>query len=173
MATTRRTARKTPTRAARAVRAPKAEVPAAKSSAVECKWHFIGFGLAFGYFLTKAGVTDYNRIIDMFTGHDWKLLGAVLLAVAVSAVGIFLLQRNGSPTLQGGIIEWRPSEFRKDRLIGAALFGVGWAMAGACPATALAQVGEGKLMALFTVAGILLGAWAYGYWTGGSDDSNC
>jgi uncharacterized membrane protein YedE/YeeE len=41
------------------------------------------------------------------------------------------------------------------------MFGVGWVLSGGCPAVALAQLGEGQLPALLTVAGILFGAWLY------------
>ena len=175
MATAKRVVRRPSVRRAVKVstRAPRAEAPVPAASFEGKKWHYLLFGLAFGYFITKSGATDYNRILDMFTGHDWKLMCAFLTAAVITALGIFLLQKNGSPTVKGGSINWKIVEFRKDRLIGAALFGVGWVLAGACPATAIAQLGEGKLMAIFTLVGILVGAWGYGYWTGGQDDPGC
>ena len=50
-------------------------------------------------------------------------------------------------------------------LAGALLFGVGWALSGTCPGTALAQIGEGRLVGLYTASGILLGTALY-RWVG-------
>ena len=49
-------------------------------------------------------------------------------------------------------------------VLGAAMFGTGWALTGTCPGTGLAQIGEGKVIALFTVCGMLLGTAAYLRW---------
>ena len=52
-------------------------------------------------------------------------------------------------------------------LWGGLLFGVGWALAGTCPGTALAQIGEGKLAGIVTFAGIVLGAYVQNRWAVG------
>ncbi|HET9868995.1 MAG TPA: DUF6691 family protein, partial [bacterium] len=49
----------------------------------------------------------------------------------------------------------------RKRLIGAFVFGAGWALAGICPGTVFAQLGEGKWSALFALAGLVAGVWAY------------
>ena len=46
-------------------------------------------------------------------------------------------------------------------ILGGVVFGAGWALTGTCPGTGLAQIGEGQTLAVFTVAGMVLGAWAY------------
>jgi uncharacterized membrane protein YedE/YeeE len=84
-----------------------------------------------------------------------------LTAVAVTAVGLFLLRRKGKTTASAASPEWQPLRWDPSRLGGAFLFGAGWALAGTCPGTSLAQIGEGKLVAFATVLGIFAGVWAY------------
>ncbi len=129
-------------------------------------WTFTLFGLSFGYFLSKGRATDYDSILNMFLFREFQLFGLIATAILVTALGIFLLKKKGGKSVAGEKIEWNQVEFRKDRLIGAALFGVGWALSGACPGTAVAQLGEGKISAVFTVVGILVGVWAYRLWMG-------
>jgi uncharacterized membrane protein YedE/YeeE len=135
---------------------------ATKRLRVENKWIYLGFGVLFGYFLSKARATDYDTVLDMFLFKDFQLWGVLLVAIAVTALGLFLLRWNKIPTvLDKKPIQPERHTFQPSRLIGAFLFGVGWAMAGACPATVLAQIGEGKLAAFATMIGILAGVWAY------------
>ncbi len=126
---------------------------------------YLGFGLLFGYLLTKAGLTDNNTILNMFLVfkkdlrdfHPWGVIG---LLVAILTLGVFLLQRfKAKPLVGAEPFAWKPKPFEPALLVGSAVFGIGWALTGACPATAIAQVGEGKIVALATIAGILTGIW--------------
>jgi uncharacterized membrane protein YedE/YeeE len=132
-----------------------------KKSTVESLWPYLGFGVLFGYFLSKSRASDYDTVLDMFLFKDFQLYGVIGMAVAVTALGIFLLRRRKKPTASGEKLDWKSSSFEPNRLIGAFLFGAGWALAGTCPGTSLVQIGEGKLMAFVTVIGILTGVWAY------------
>lgn len=138
---------------------------------------YLGFGVLFGYFLSKAGATDYDTVINMFRPGDvhidkipggfafhldaLRLYGVIGMAIAVIALGLFLLDNSRKPTLSGKRLDWEPLKWDPDRIIGAFIFGAGWALTGACPGTSLAQIGEGKLVAIFTVIGIVAGVWAY------------
>jgi hypothetical protein len=125
---------------------------------------FILFGLLFGYFLSKARATDYDSIVDMFMFKEFQLYGVIGVAILVVAAGLFLTHRFKKPTLSGKALDWEPLKFEPNRLIGAFLFGAGWALAGACPGTVLTQLGEGKVSAIFTVVGIFVGVWAFQKW---------
>ncbi len=138
---------------------------------------YLGFGILFGYFLSKAGATDYDTVINMFRpidvyihktpgGFDFhldslRLYGVIGVAIAVIALGLFLLDNSRRPSMSGNRLDWEPLKWDPDRLIGAFIFGAGWALTGTCPGTSLAQIGEGKLVAIFTVIGIAAGVWAY------------
>lgn len=122
---------------------------------------FLAFGTLFGYFLSKSRATDYDSIVAMFRFREFQLYGVILVAVAVTAFGLFLLRRNGGRTVSGKAADLEALKWDPNRLGGAFLFGAGWALAGTCPGTSLAQIGEGKLVAFATVIGIAAGVWAY------------
>jgi uncharacterized membrane protein YedE/YeeE len=90
-----------------------------------------------------------------------RLYGVLGVAIAVIALGLFLLQRSQKPTLSGKPLDWEPQTWNPDHILGSLVFGAGWALSGVCPGTALAQIGEGKVVAFFTVIGITAGVWAY------------
>jgi uncharacterized membrane protein YedE/YeeE len=135
---------------------------------------YVLFGILFGYFLSKARATDYDTIIDMFMFKEFQLYGVIGVAILVVAAGLFLTHRFKKPTLSGKALDWEPVQFEPTRLIGALLFGAGWALAGTCPGTVLTQLGEGKVFAVFTVGGILVGVWVFQKWQPkAANDSNC
>lgn len=120
------------------------------------------FGTLFGFLLSRARATDYDAIAGMFRLQDLHLMGVIGVAIGVSALGLWLVRRSGAKALNGTAIEMKPKPMKKGMFAAGLIFGVGWALSGACPGTALAQIGEGKMYALFTVAGILAGTWLYG-----------
>ena len=122
---------------------------------------YLGFGALFGYFLSKARATDYDTIVNMFLCRDFQLYGVILTAIAVVMLGLTLMRKKNIPTKSGVSFDDQPLEWDPNRLIGAFIFGAGWALAGTCPGTSLTQIGEGKVMAIFTVIGILAGVWGY------------
>jgi uncharacterized membrane protein YedE/YeeE len=153
------------------VKAVKIEIPvAAPKKDIVKPGVYLGFGVLFGYLIAKAGITDSDNILNMFLVfnkqyRDFHLYGVIGILVLVVTIGVLLLQRTKGKSLLGGKpLEWKPKSFEGERLMGAALFGFGWALSGACPSSAVAQLGEGKIMALFTIAGILVGTWAYRVW---------
>ncbi len=122
---------------------------------------YIFWGMLFGYFLSKSRATDCNTVLDMFLFQDFQLYGVILVAVATVGLGLLGLRFSGRPTLSGAKLDWKKAVWDPQRLTGAFLLGVGWAIAGTCPGTSVVQLGEGKLVAFFTVFGIFLGVWAY------------
>ena len=119
----------------------------------------IGFGAIFGFVLSRAGATSYDAITGMFLLRDLHLVGVIGMAIALSAAGFAVLRRRAVRAYNGEVLALRPKPWQPGLVLGGALFGVGWGLAGTCPGTALAQIGEGHLAGLATFAGILLGAW--------------
>jgi uncharacterized membrane protein YedE/YeeE len=109
-------------------------------------------GLAFGFAFSCMGFTDFVEVHKMFTFQDLRLFLTFCGGVGLSMVGFFVLARGKKGMARS---------IHRGTIIGGVLFGVGWAMTGACPSGALVQLGEGKLIAFATLAGILVGAWAY------------
>lgn len=108
------------------------------------------FGFALGATVSAAGFSDYGEIHRMFTLSDARLALTFAGAIVLAGIGFKLHCGPGS-------MPARP--LRRGTLVGALLFGVGWALCGGCPGAALVMLGEGKLAALVTLAGIVVGAW--------------
>lgn len=124
------------------------------------------FGLLIGFSLHRMGFSDYGEMHKLFTFQDFRLLISVSGAVAIAALGFRLVAR-------GEKIVHKP--LHKGTAPGGILFGVGWALTGACPNVVLIHVGEGKLIAMATVMGIICGVWLFRFlkprffrWTTGS-----
>jgi uncharacterized membrane protein YedE/YeeE len=122
------------------------------------KSRYVLFGLLFGFVLSRGGATSFDAIVGMFRLTDLHLFGVIGMAVLVSAIGFRLFRRGVIHTRSGEQPALTPKPMTRGLVWGGLLFGVGWAIAGTCPGTALAQIGEGHLAGLFTFTGILLGA---------------
>lgn len=108
-------------------------------------------GMSMGFVLSRIGFTSADEVRKMFLFADLRLT----LTFAVAVVLLFVSWR--------WVVRVRasaPSFVGKGPIVGGALFGVGWALCGACPSVALIQLGEGQLGALVTLAGIVVGNWA-------------
>lgn len=110
-------------------------------------------GVVFGFVLSWVGFADFGAVQGMFTFADLRLLLTFVGAVVLSAVAFAALPRARRVA---------PRPFHPGSIPGGLLFGAGWALCGACPSIALVQLGEGRLCALATIAGIALGTWTYG-----------
>jgi uncharacterized membrane protein YedE/YeeE len=120
-------------------------------------WLGILSGAAFGFVIQRVGATDPE---EMALGHlmqDSRIPRFMLLAVIFAAIGLFCLQAAGVgrtvilPLTVGGI------------LVGGVLFGLGWGLAGYCPGTTWAAVGEGRMDAVFALVGGLAGTAAFAH----------
>ena len=116
------------------------------------KWRTAVIGLGLGFALSWMGFADFGEVHKMFTLHDLRLLLTFFAGVALTSVGILLCV--GGQKMQ-------PRPIHKGTIAGGALFGLGWAVTGACPGAALVMVGEGQLAALVTLAGMAVGTVAY------------
>jgi uncharacterized membrane protein YedE/YeeE len=109
-------------------------------------------GLLFGFAFSCMGFTDYGEVHNMFTFHDLRLFLTFCGGVALSMVGFLVLARGKRLPKRS---------IHMGTIPGGMLFGIGWALTGACPSGAVVQIGEGKVMAGLTLIGIAFGSWAY------------
>lgn len=112
-------------------------------------------GIAFGYILYRAGVSSCGCIFDALNLLNLKAVKLMLTAVAVGSLIVYPLAAFGVVEIGGKTL------YVGGVLLGGLIFGVGFAIAGYCPGTALASLGGGRLDALYTIVGGLLGAFAY------------
>ena len=115
------------------------------------------FGLLFGFALNRAGATNPENIINMLRLNDLRLMKAIIFAIGLSAAALF----SG---LAIGFIDPAHISIKTAYigvLIGGALLGIGFAIAGYCPGTGLAAFATGRKDALFFIIGGLCGAFIY------------
>jgi uncharacterized membrane protein YedE/YeeE len=124
-----------------------------------------GFGVAFGLLISWGQFTDPDRIRDMLLLADPYLYLMMFSAMAVGTVGARALKRRRARALLTGeevVLERSRPERR--HVIGAAVFGLGWAVADTCPGPVAAQISQGVWWSVFTIAGIVLGVLGYLRW---------
>ncbi len=125
---------------------------------------FLGFGVLFGALLTRSGATDYDYYAKLFLFTDLQLVWVIGGAVVVGVPGVLLLRRSGARAAVGGLaIDFSQKPIVRGLAAGAVLLGIGWGLTAACPGTVLAMLGQAKLAAVPTIAGILIGTWSYGW----------
>ena len=113
-------------------------------------------GIFFGFFLQKGQVTRYDIIMQQLLLTDFTVLKVILTAILIGMPGIYFLKRRGLARLhpKAGSVG--------STVIGSLIFGVGFALLGYCPGTAVGAVGQGSMDALVGgVTGILAGAALY------------
>ena len=119
-------------------------------------------GVAFGFLISWGQFTDPDRIRDMLLLEDLYLYAMMFSAIAVAGLGIWLLRRRGARALLTGeplsVERTRPE---RRHFVGAAIFGLGWAVADSCPAPIAAQLTQGVWWSLCTIAGIFIGVEVY------------
>lgn len=127
------------------------------------KLTFLGLGALFGLILSRAGATTPDLYARLFLFEDLQLLWVIATAIGVGLIGVQLLKARRARALLGGEeISYKGKPMTRALIPGSLIFGAGWGLSGACPGTALAMLGEGRLTALFVLLGITLGTWFYG-----------
>ncbi len=112
-------------------------------------------GSLLGFSLSRIGFTSWDEVSAMFTFRDLRMFLAFAVGVGL-LTGAFAIVQRRAPR------PWPGRPIHRGTLLGGVIFGLGWAISGACPGVLLAQIGEGRLYALFALAGVALGNWGYG-----------
>lgn len=120
-------------------------------------------GMVFGIVFVKAEIISWFRIQEMFLFQNFHMYGVIGTAVVVGAISVALIKKFHLKTLQKEKVIISPKHFTKGHIIGGLLFGLGWAMTGACPGPLFAQLGLGMGAVGISLLSALLGTWTYGY----------
>jgi uncharacterized protein len=124
---------------------------------------FVLLGLIFGITLAKAEVISWYRIYEMFLFKSFHMYGIIGSAVTLGALVVFLAKKYKWKAFDGQLMVFSPKQMSIPRyLIGGTIFGLGWALAGACPGPLYILVGSGYWSILIVIASALLGTIAYG-----------
>lgn len=123
----------------------------------------VASGALFGFGLSLSTMVQPQVVLSFLRFQDFGLTLVMGGAVAVTLLAYTLAPRWLRGPWLGGRFERHASAWNRDTLIGSALFGVGWGVSGVCPGPAIAGLGTGNLDLLWSVAGILAGAWLHGW----------
>ncbi|HSJ68814.1 MAG TPA: DUF6691 family protein [Anditalea sp.] len=119
-------------------------------------------GILFGIVFVKAEIISWFRIQEMFRLQSFFMYGVIGSAIAVGMISIFLIKKFNIKTISGEPIEIADKEFKKGQIIGGFVFGLGWALTGACPGPLFAQIGSGFTVVIVTLLSAIAGTWVYG-----------
>ncbi len=126
---------------------------------------YLLIGIGFGIVLTKSEVISWFRIQEMFRFQSFHMYGIIGSAVVVAAISIQLIKRMKLKAANGDLISIAPKQWGGGYRywIGGTMFGLGWALLGACPGPIFALVGNGVTVLLVALASALAGTWLYAY----------
>ena len=123
---------------------------------------YLILGVIFGIVFVKAEIISWFRIQEMFRLQSFHMYGVIGSAVVTGIISIQLIKRLNIRTIHGEEIIIPDKVFRKGQVIGGFIFGLGWAITGACPGPLFAQIGSGYTVVLVTLISALAGTWVYG-----------
>lgn len=119
-------------------------------------------GILFGIILVKSEVISWFRIQEMFRLQSFHMYGVIGSAVVVGIISVWLIKKFKVKSLEGEEIRIEPKKFNKGQIYGGLIFGLGWAITGACPGPLFAQIGTGATVVVVTLLSALAGTWVYG-----------
>jgi uncharacterized protein len=119
-------------------------------------------GIFFGIILVKSEVISWFRIQEMFRLQSFHMYGVIGSAVVVGIISVFLIKKFNLKSIEGETIKLEPKKFQKGQIYGGLMFGLGWAITGACPGPLFAQIGTGALVIIVTLFSAIAGTWVYG-----------
>jgi len=122
------------------------------------------FGIFFGITLTRSEVLSWFRIQEMFRFQSPRMYEIIASAVVVAAAPIAAIKRLGLKDLSGKPITIPPKSLGRGvrYAVGGTIFGLGWALTGACPGPLFALVGNGLTVMIVALLSALAGTWVYG-----------
>ena len=123
---------------------------------------YAAVGIIFGIVFVKAEIISWFRIQEMFKLQSFHMYGVIGTAVVVGAISVFLIKKLKIKTVHGEEITFTNKKFNKGQIYGGLIFGLGWAITGACPGPLFAQLGSGALAIIVVIASAMAGTWVYG-----------
>jgi len=124
---------------------------------------FFGIGLFLGLLFIKSEVASWFRIYEMFQFKSLHMYGIIGSAIVLGIIILKYLQYSQAKDFSGKAISIKPKDKGvKSNLIGGIIFGLGWALVGACPGPMFVLLGTALPSILVLILGALLGTFVYG-----------
>lgn len=124
---------------------------------------YLAVGILFGIVFVKAEIISWFRMQEMFRLQSFHMYGVIGTAVVVGAISVALIKKFKVKTIHGEEIHFTPKKFNKGQIIGGLIFGLGWALTGACPGPIFAQIGMGITVMIVVLLSAIAGTWVYGF----------
>jgi uncharacterized protein len=123
---------------------------------------FLALGVVFGLILIKAEVISWFRIQEMFRFQSFHMYGIIGSAVITGMLCLLIMRRLKIRSSDGKELVFPEKPWHKGIWIGGIVFGLGWALTGACPGPMFALLGNGHTVFLVALISAVAGAWTYG-----------
>lgn len=124
---------------------------------------FLLVGIFFGIVLVKSEAVSWYRIYEMFRFQSFHMYGIIGTAIASGILFLQLSKRSKMKTIKGSELFVPKKEKGFTRyIVGGTIFGLGWALIGACPGPMYILLGTGVYTMLIVIAAALLGTFIYG-----------
>ena len=125
------------------------------------KYLLVGF--LFGIVLTKSEAVSWYRIYEMFQFQSFHMYGIISVAISTGLIGLQIIKRNNIKDIDGKPIVIADKEKGSFRYwIGGLIFGLGWALVGACPGPIFILIGAGFWSVILILIGAMFGTFLYG-----------
>lgn len=124
---------------------------------------FLFLGIVFGVVMTKSEATSWYRIQEMFRFQSFHMFGMIITAVVLGVLGVMLIKKFNVRDFSGEPIKFYPKDKSIARyLIGGSIFGLGWALSGACPGPMVVNIGYGFFTFGIVFLFAMVGTYLYG-----------
>ncbi|MGA0110157.1 MAG: YeeE/YedE thiosulfate transporter family protein [Schleiferiaceae bacterium] len=120
-------------------------------------------GIFFGILMAKSEAFSWYRIQEMFRFQAFHMYGIIGTAVVLGAAGVWIIKKLKLSDIHGERIKFNPKEMGFWRyFLGGTIFGLGWALGGACPGPMVVSVGYGVISMLVVFFFSVVGTFIYG-----------
>lgn len=124
---------------------------------------YLVLGVFFGILMYKSEAASWFRIYEMFQFGSFHMYGIIGSALVLGVIGVQVIKRKNIKAFGNREIQLTPKKKSIPRyLIGGIIFGLGWALSGACPGPMYVLAGAGYALILVVIGGALLGTFVYG-----------
>jgi hypothetical protein len=124
---------------------------------------YLTIGIFFGIIMYKSEAASWFRIYEMFQFGSFHMYGIIGSALALGVIGIQLIKKFKIKAVGGAEMNLHPKKKGvTNYLLGGIIFGLGWALAGACPGPMYVLAGAGYYSILVVIGAALLGTFVYG-----------
>ncbi len=125
--------------------------------------YYLFLGIVFGFVMTKSEAISWYRIQEMFRFESFHMYGIIGTAVVLGGGGIALMKRFDIKTYNGNELNLKDKDWSVPRyLFGGTIFGLGWALTGACPGPLFTLLGQGIWAIGLVILSAMLGTYVYG-----------